>query len=125
MHNSSLTFDTDIFVLQSFFSVKTAEEVNERMNGLKMEEPIHFQNWTFQQMCSLEIPQSVDWTQRGLVSPVRNQVRMLTDQLFERGKHESGLTEFSFSCFLAFTQIKRGCVGCAGRSALWGPLRAR
>ncbi|XP_075995410.1 cathepsin S, ortholog 1 [Genypterus blacodes] len=49
----------------------SAEEVNEKMNGLKMDEPIHFQNWTLKQMSRL--PESVNWMERGLVSPVRNQ----------------------------------------------------
>ncbi|KAI3358072.1 hypothetical protein L3Q82_003084 [Scortum barcoo] len=51
----------------------TAEEVNEKLNGLKLEEPTHFRNATFKVTSGMSIPQSVDWRTSGLVSPVRNQ----------------------------------------------------
>lgn len=57
------------------FSVKTAEEINERLNGLKLEEPAHFTNLTIKEVNSLSTPQSMDWRKSGLVSPVQNQVR--------------------------------------------------
>ncbi|XP_056153887.1 cathepsin S, ortholog 1 [Lampris incognitus] len=51
----------------------TAEEVNERLNGLKVEDRAHFGNWTTKQSRDLSIPVSVDWRTTGLVSPVKNQ----------------------------------------------------
>ncbi|XP_039977369.1 cathepsin S, ortholog 1 [Xiphias gladius] len=51
----------------------TAEEINEKLNGLKLEEPVHFRNGTVKEASGLSIPQSVDWRKSGLVSPVQNQ----------------------------------------------------
>ncbi|XP_074542362.1 cathepsin K-like [Halichoeres trimaculatus] len=51
----------------------TAEEVNEKLNGLKLQEPAHFRNSTLKGLSSSVIPQSVDWRKSGLVSPVQNQ----------------------------------------------------
>ncbi|TKS88301.1 Cathepsin S [Collichthys lucidus] len=51
----------------------TAEEVNEMLNGLKLEEPVHSSNGTFKEVSGSPIPQSVDWRKHGLVSPVQNQ----------------------------------------------------
>lgn len=44
------------------------------MNNLKPEEPALLRNGTFEDMAGLSAPQSVDWRQSGLVSPVQNQV---------------------------------------------------
>ncbi|XP_045914082.1 procathepsin L-like isoform X1 [Micropterus dolomieu] len=51
----------------------TADEINEKLNSLKLEDPIHFRNSTFKEVSGLSIPQSVDWRKNGLVSPVQNQ----------------------------------------------------
>uniref|UniRef100_A0A671WQI0 Cathepsin S, ortholog 1 n=2 Tax=Sparus aurata TaxID=8175 RepID=A0A671WQI0_SPAAU len=51
----------------------TSEEVNEKLNGLKLEEPFNFGNDTFKGVNGLSIPQNVDWRKDGLVSPVMNQ----------------------------------------------------
>ncbi|XP_056256223.1 cathepsin S, ortholog 1 isoform X2 [Seriola aureovittata] len=51
----------------------TAEEINEKLNGLKLEEPANFTNGTFKEVSGLSMPQDVDWRKNGLVSPVQNQ----------------------------------------------------
>uniref|UniRef100_A0A667X598 Cathepsin S, ortholog 1 n=1 Tax=Myripristis murdjan TaxID=586833 RepID=A0A667X598_9TELE len=38
-----------------------------------MEDPNHFRNWTSKQVSDASIPSSVDWRQKGMVSPVQNQ----------------------------------------------------
>lgn len=62
-------------LLLTFFSIKTTEEINEKLNGLKLEEHFNFRNYTFKEASGLSTPQSVDWRKNGLVSPVQNQVR--------------------------------------------------
>ncbi|XP_040908699.1 procathepsin L-like isoform X2 [Toxotes jaculatrix] len=51
----------------------TAEEINEKLNGLKVEETVNIKNDTLKYVSGLSIPQSVDWRKSGLVSPIRNQ----------------------------------------------------
>ncbi|XP_059205363.1 procathepsin L-like [Centropristis striata] len=51
----------------------TAEEVNEKLNGLKMEEPTRVRNYTFKDLSGQKMPKSVDWRKNGMVGPVRNQ----------------------------------------------------
>lgn len=56
------------------FCLQTAEEINQKLNGFKVEEAVHLRNYTFKELHFLPVPQSVDWRTDGLVSPVRNQV---------------------------------------------------
>lgn len=60
--------------LPALLSLKTAEEVNEKMNNLKVEKGAPVRNGTFEDKLDFETPQSVDWRKQGLVSPVQNQV---------------------------------------------------
>lgn len=62
-----------IYTHTHVFSVKTAEEINEKLNGLKLEESIPVRNGTFKEASGFGTPQSVDWRKSGLVSPVQNQ----------------------------------------------------
>ena len=59
-----------------FFSPlpKTTEEINTHLNGLKIEDNMTFQNWTIKQGAHVHVPQTVDWRERDMVSPVQNQV---------------------------------------------------
>ncbi|KAM7384349.1 hypothetical protein PAMA_011613 [Pampus argenteus] len=51
----------------------TAEEINEKLNGLKLEEPVDSRNNTFKDPSGYTIPLNVDWRKDGLVSPVKDQ----------------------------------------------------
>lgn len=51
----------------------TADEVNEKLNGLKPEEPSAVRNVTLKNLSNLNVPQTVDWREHGLVSSVQNQ----------------------------------------------------
>uniref|UniRef100_A0A3B4G1Y2 Cathepsin L1-like n=1 Tax=Pundamilia nyererei TaxID=303518 RepID=A0A3B4G1Y2_9CICH len=51
----------------------TAEEINENLNGLKLEETVNFTNGTFKDVSDSPLPANVDWRKEGLVGPVRNQ----------------------------------------------------
>lgn len=63
-------------ILHDIFScVKTAEEINENLNGFKMEEHADYSNHTLKLPSGASTPASVDWRKSGLVGPVRNQVR--------------------------------------------------
>lgn len=75
-YSLTLQFPVVHFIcLPALFSFKTAEEINEKLNGLKIEEHFNFRNYTFNKASGLSTPQSVDWRKKGLVSPVQNQVR--------------------------------------------------
>lgn len=60
--------------LPARLSLKTAEEINEKMNRLKVEERVPVTNGIFEDRLDFETPPSVDWRTHGLVSPVQNQV---------------------------------------------------
>lgn len=51
----------------------TADEVNEKLNGLMPEELDTVRNVTVKNLWGLNVPQTVDWRERGLVSSVQNQ----------------------------------------------------
>lgn len=51
----------------------TADEVNDKLNGLRPEEPNTLRNVTLKKMSGLRMPKSVDWREQGLVSAVQNQ----------------------------------------------------
>ncbi|XP_075961940.1 cathepsin S, ortholog 1 isoform X1 [Anarhichas minor] len=73
-HNQQASAGKHSFTMGlNHLSDMTAEEVNEKLNGLKLEDPIHFRNVTFKDGSGLLTPQSVDWRKNGLVSPVQNQ----------------------------------------------------
>lgn len=66
--------------------MKTAEEVNEKLNGLKLEEPVGSRNDTFKDLSGLTLPKRVDWREEGLVSPVQNQVSTaIRSAIYKRG----------------------------------------
>ncbi|KAM3858501.1 uncharacterized protein ACN63O_018075 [Diretmus argenteus] len=73
-HNQEASVGQHTFTMGlSQLADMTAEEVNEKLNGLKVEDPIHFRNSTYKQVSDSPIPLSVDWRERGMVSPVQNQ----------------------------------------------------
>ncbi|XP_074470153.1 cathepsin S, ortholog 1 [Sebastes fasciatus] len=73
-HNQEASAGKHSFTMGlNHLSDMTAEEINEKLNGLKLEDPINFRNSTFKEASGLLTPQSVDWRKSGLVSPVRNQ----------------------------------------------------
>ncbi|KAJ0054906.1 hypothetical protein NL108_007095, partial [Boleophthalmus pectinirostris] len=51
----------------------TADEVNHKLNGLKPEKLNTVRNVTLKSLSDLNIPQTVDWREHGLVSSVQNQ----------------------------------------------------
>ena len=56
--------------------LKTTDEVNAKLNRLTEEDPASFDSWTSTRWDKgvEKLPESVDWRQYGLVSPVQNQV---------------------------------------------------
>ncbi|CAK6949333.1 procathepsin L-like [Scomber scombrus] len=74
-HNQEASAGNHSFTLGlNHLADMTAEEVSEKLNGLKLEDPVEFRNNTFiKDLSGLTLPQSVDWRKEGLVSPVRNQ----------------------------------------------------
>ncbi|XP_061598400.1 procathepsin L-like [Cololabis saira] len=73
-HNQEASAGKHSFTLgMNHLADMTTEEINEKLNGLKLEEPLDFGNYTFKNLSGLSIPQSVDWRTSGLVSPVRDQ----------------------------------------------------
>ncbi|KAL6099700.1 uncharacterized protein ACO6RY_01468 [Pungitius sinensis] len=73
-HNQEASAGRQSFTMgPNHLSDMTADEINEKLNGLKLEQPVHLVNGTFKEGSGLLTPQSVDWRNDGLVSPVRNQ----------------------------------------------------
>uniref|UniRef100_A0A3Q1FBS4 Cathepsin L1-like n=2 Tax=Acanthochromis polyacanthus TaxID=80966 RepID=A0A3Q1FBS4_9TELE len=73
-HNQEASAGKHSFTLGlNYLADMTAEEINEKMNGLKLEEVNQFRNDTFKDLSGRSLPQSVDWRKKGLVSPVRDQ----------------------------------------------------
>lgn len=101
--------------LPALLSFKTAEEVNEKMNNLKVEEWVPVRNGTFEDKLDSETPQSVDWRKHGLVSPVQNQVGCFKPTLGDRW-HDNNDEWWIFP---------RAIVAPAGPSALWELWRVR
>eukprot|EP00064_Thunnus_orientalis_P019542 superscaffoldBa00004938_g19664 len=73
-HNQEASAGKHSFTLgMNHLADMTAEEVNEKLNGLKLEEPVGSRNDTFKDLSGLTLPKRVDWREEGLVSPVQNQ----------------------------------------------------
>lgn len=73
-HNLEASAGKHSFTLElNHLADMTAEEVNEKMNKLKVEERVPVRNGTFEDKLDFETPPSVDWRKDGLVSPVQNQ----------------------------------------------------
>lgn len=74
-HNLEASAGTHSFTLDlNHLADMTEEEVNERLNGLKAEETFSSLNWTSREGNNVTtIPQSIDWREEGMVSPVQNQ----------------------------------------------------
>ncbi|MCI4381390.1 hypothetical protein PGIGA_G00251000 [Pangasianodon gigas] len=51
----------------------TAEEINAKLNGLRMENVLLDTNENFTVLSDSPVPDRLDWTENGLVSPVQNQ----------------------------------------------------
>ncbi|XP_033981262.1 cathepsin S, ortholog 1 [Trematomus bernacchii] len=73
-HNQEASAGNHSFTMGlNHLSDMTAEEVNEKLNGLRLEESADFRNVTLKEPRGSATPQSVDWRKHGLVSPVQNQ----------------------------------------------------
>ncbi|XP_019957495.1 cathepsin S, ortholog 1 [Paralichthys olivaceus] len=73
-HNQEASAGKPSFTLGlNHLSDMTTEEINERLNGLRLEELVLFKNHTLKRANGSLTPPSVDWRKEGLVSPVQNQ----------------------------------------------------
>ncbi|XP_024115671.1 cathepsin K [Oryzias melastigma] len=74
IHNQNVSMGNHSFTLGlNHLSDMTAEEINENLNGFKMEEHADYSNHTLKLPSGASTPASVDWRKSGLVGPVRNQ----------------------------------------------------
>ncbi|XP_029022261.1 cathepsin S, ortholog 1 [Betta splendens] len=73
-HNQEASEGTHSFTLGlNHLADMTTEEINEKLNGLKVDELFHFRNDTFKEVSGSSLPRQVDWRTSGLVSPVQDQ----------------------------------------------------
>ncbi|XP_004074015.1 cathepsin L1 [Oryzias latipes] len=73
-HNQQATEEKHSFTVGlNHLSDMTAEEINEKLNGFKMEEHADYRNHTSKLSSGVSTPASVDWRKSGLVGPVTNQ----------------------------------------------------